>query len=359
MMRRSNSTQQRRVFLMMAISFIVLLLVGYYYVTASSIPLLPPPTELLLQSMSPGADAEDLAVSPDGNKLVLTSFYEPLQLWERQTGKKLRTFDRSSNYYTSVAFSPSGKTLASGEYIEYKTRIDLWDVQSGALQRSLTGVGNTQVRTLVFSPDGITLASGGNDKTIRYWDVPTGKLLGTFTMPEEVYTVSFSSDGSVLNGGDRAGTLQQWNIRTGKLLRTLLANPQNELWDQGMFYPVAFSSDGKLMARADADKNVRLWSLRTGELLLSWPGHHELAHSIAFSPNNQLLATAGGSGQKLLTTGSSLHDLRLWDVKTGALLGKSPEDGFFQELTFAPDGKTLMTADGGRLQLWTLMLGNR
>lgn len=176
-------------------------------------------------------------------------------------------------------------------------------------------------------------------------------------MPEEVYTVSLSPDGSVLNGGDRAGTLQQWNTRTGKLWRTLLANPQNELWAQGMFYPVAFSSDGKLMARADADKNVRLWSLHG--LLLSLPGHHEVAHSIAFSPNNQLLATAGGSGQHLLTTGSSLHDLWLWDVKTGALLGNSPEDGFFQELTFAPDGKTLMTADGGRLQLWTLMLGNR
>lgn len=152
----------------MAIFFTALLLVGYYYATAPSIPLLPPPTDLLLQSMSSSAGVEAIAVSPDGDRLVLVSHDEPLQLWERLTGKKLRTFDRSSNDYTSVTFSPNGKMLASGEYREYETRIDLWDVQSGALQRLLTGVGNTEVRTLVFSPDGITLVSGGDDKVIRY-----------------------------------------------------------------------------------------------------------------------------------------------------------------------------------------------
>ncbi|MCC5644224.1 serine/threonine protein kinase, partial [Nostoc sp. CHAB 5824] len=72
---------------------------------------------------------------------------------------------------------PDGKTLASGS--EDKT-IKLWDVSTGKALKTLTG-HSSKVNSVVFSPDGKTLASGSEDKTIKLWDVSTGKALKTLT----------------------------------------------------------------------------------------------------------------------------------------------------------------------------------
>ncbi|MGI2909791.1 WD40 repeat domain-containing protein, partial [Hassallia sp. VBCCA 56010] len=77
-----------------------------------------------------------------------------------------------SNSVRSVAFSPDGKTLASGSD---DNTIKLWDVATGKLSQTLTGHSNS-VRSVAFSPDGKTLASGSDDNTIKLWDVATGKL---------------------------------------------------------------------------------------------------------------------------------------------------------------------------------------
>ena len=70
-----------------------------------------------------------------------------------------------------MAFSPDGKTLASGS--DDKT-IKLWDVASGKNTATVKGHKN-KVETVAFSPDGKTLASGSSDKTIKLWDVKPGK----------------------------------------------------------------------------------------------------------------------------------------------------------------------------------------
>src|SRR6185503_14064641 len=89
------------------------------------------------------------------------------------------------------------KTVASGSYPEIK----LWDVQTGALQRTLIGHQGS-VYSIAFSPDGSTIVSGSNDDTIKFWNVRTGTLQRTVTQTNDtVYSVAFSPNGRTVVSG--------------------------------------------------------------------------------------------------------------------------------------------------------------
>ncbi|MEH1976653.1 MAG: ribosome assembly protein 4, partial [Nostoc sp.] len=90
---------------------------------------------------------------------------------------EVNTLEGHSSTVYSVGFSPDGKTLASGS--DDKT-IKLWDVSTGKAIKTLTG-HSSRVYSVGFSPDGKTLASGSSDKTIKLWDVSTGKAIKTLT----------------------------------------------------------------------------------------------------------------------------------------------------------------------------------
>ena len=107
----------------------------------------------------------------------------------------------------SVSFSPDGQTLASGSA---DRTIKLWDVETGAEIRSLSG-HDEEVNSVSFSPDGQTLASGSADNTIKLWDVETGAEIRSLSGHDNwVNSVSFSPDGQTLASGsaDKLGGRQ-------------------------------------------------------------------------------------------------------------------------------------------------------
>ncbi|WGV24023.1 hypothetical protein [Halotia branconii] len=240
----------------------------------------------------------------------------------------------------SVSFSPDGKTLASGSYDK---TIKLWNLETGKQIRTLSGHDNFVI-SVSFSPDGKTLASGSYDKTIKLWNLETGKQIRTLSGHDDwVISVSFSPDGKTLASGSRDKTIKLWNLETGKQIRTLSGH-------DNFVISVSFSPDGKTLASGSRDKTIKLWNLETGKQIRTLFGHDNFVISVSFSPDGKTLAS--GSGDKTI---------KLWNLETGnqirTLFG---HDDFVRSVSFSPDSKTLASGSEDKtIKLWNLETGKQ
>jgi WD40 repeat protein len=297
-----------------------------------------------------------VAFSPDGKTLASGSFDQTVKLWEVSTGIELRTLKGHSNWVVSVAFSRDGRTLATGSW---DSTIKLWDVSTGTEFRTLKGLSTeSELRTLrgnanhvhsvVFSPDGKTLASASFDKTVKLWDVSTGTRLRTLEgHSSRVNSVVFSPDGKILGSGSFDQTAKLWEVSTGTVLRTLEGHSDK-------VSSVAFSPDGKILASGSADKTAKLWDVSSGTKLRTLKGHSKGIKAIALSPDGRTLAS-----------GSEDNTIKLWEISTGTEMHtlKGKDFDHFESVMFSPDGKTLAGASGYTtinqwdLKLWDVSTG--
>ena len=242
----------------------------------------------------------------------------------------------------SVVFSPDGKTVASGSG---DRTVHLWDVATG------TRIGNPLighedwVNSVAFSPDGKTLVSGSRDKTVQLWNTTTGAPIGDPLIGHEngVASVAFSPDGTIIASGSRDSTVRLWDVATGNLIGEPLTGHEGEIWF------VAFSSDGKTIASASGDETVRLWNATTGALIgKPLTGHEGRVYSVAFSSDGRTLASASGDGT-----------VRLWNATTGALISKPIiHEDVVVSVAFSPDGKTIVSGSGDKtVRLWDSTTG--
>src|SRR6266498_4169818 len=228
--------------------------------------------------------------------ITMAVLFLPGAAWAQATAEpKIRIEGPfNSGIVYSVAFSPDGKTLASGSG---DNTIRLWDVGAGRLIRSLAGHGGA-VRSVAFSPDGKMIASASEDKTIKLWQVSTGKYIRLFNgHTGSVYSVAFSPDGKMIASGSHEQVVKLWDVGTGNLIRSFMGH-------RNTIHSVAFSPDGKTLASGSSDKTVKLWDVSTGNLIRSYDGQNYEVHSVAFSPDGKTLASGGSATIKVWSIGA-------------------------------------------------------
>jgi WD40 repeat protein len=204
------------------------------------------------------------------------------------------------------------------------------------------------VNSIAISPDGQTLTSGSDDRTVSLWNLKTGKQNFTFFgQAGEVHAVAISPDGQMLVAGGFDNKITSWQLNTKALFRSFFAR-NSSYSHSGFVSALAFSQDRKIIASSSGDKTIRIWGGYTGELKRTLNGHSETVLSIAITPDGQTLVS-----------GSADKTIRLWsisDYQQPRIL--SGHSSWVTCVAIAPDGNTLVSGSSdGTIKLWNLYTG--
>lgn len=227
----------------------------------------------------------------------------PILVEAQATGKhfaeKHIQLDYQGKYFNAYAFSPNGKSILTGS--NDKT-VRLWDLEKGRCLRELGGHTN-EVLSVAFSADQRRALSGSIDNTARLWDLSTGRCLRALKdHTGGVWSVAWSTDQRRSLSGDANGVLRLWDLKSERCLRTLNGHTD-------FVNCVAWSTHQHHALSAASDNTVRLWDIETGRCLRVLEGHTNRVRSVAWnSDQSRALSCAGDK------------TVRLWDIYSGRCL---------------------------------------
>ena len=254
----------------------------------------------------------------------------------------------------------------------------LWDVESGRTVSIFRGhTLGKGISGAAFSPDERRLVTWSPDGTARIWDVGAAKTIavirGLGTMPA---MAAFIADGRRVVTA--AGTkVQIWDPETGDELVTLTGHQEGEIIkfgnassgvpvsasvEQAMaesakasISAAALSPDHSILVTASKDKTARAWDLVEGKQLAVFTGHSGMAFQAAISSDGRYAATSAVNPQAVASSNAAaLHEVRIWETRTGTEISLIGFPDFVSSIAFSPDGASILISHGKRLELWNV-----
>jgi eukaryotic-like serine/threonine-protein kinase len=290
-------------------------------------------------SIDPGTG---FAATPDARLAAYGLPNGRIGVMDLRNGKELWTAVASTEYILSLAFSPDGKTLASGAGFA-DPDIHLWDVATGKSIGQLAGHGSW-VSSLVFWPDGKKLASSSADQTIRIWDVASQKCLDVLRgQLQEVWRLALLPDGKTLVSGAKDGAVCFWDTSVTHSHQSHIALPAENVVNW------SFAPDSQSILVLDKHAQVSRWSgadFREKAPLLELQTNF---FSSCFAPDGRFLACYWTNGV-----------LQVWEPAPRVLLHQlTNTTGKIWACNFLADAKKLVTysLSGNLLHEWDLTTG--
>lgn len=280
-----------------------------------------------------------VAITPDGRYAVSGSSDKTLRVWGLETGRCSRTLEGHTGVVWSVAITPDGRFVVSGG-----EALRVWDLEIGQCIRTLErhtdqvsslaitpdrlsrlGKGKIalekariawedQVSSLAITPDGRYAVSGSMDKTLRVWDLETGRCTRTLKgHTGKIWSVAITPDGryAVSGSGGTDGKLRVWDLEIGQCISTI-EGYQVRIQMLGMtpderqiinVQSVTLTPDGRYAVSGGWDATLRVWDLAIGQCVHTLEGHSGGVSSIILTPDG-----------RYVVSGSHDTTLRVWGL---------------------------------------------
>jgi WD40 repeat protein/transcriptional regulator with XRE-family HTH domain len=255
--------------------------------------------KLMLNIQAHSEPIRSIVISPDENTFISTGEDRLIKQWSLGSGEFLGLLSGHCSWVTDAAFDSSGEMLAS---CGSDLAIRLWDMKTGNCLRNYHGYMNRVLSIDINAEKGI-LISGHSDTSVRFWDINNKSFSGEFFEPKAwVESICFNPEDStlVIDSGNQVKII---NTKNNAIEKTFSGHEEGVI-------TIAILPDSSIMATGSSDHDVRLWDMKTGKCIRVLHGHESWVNSICFSQ----------SEKNILASGSSDRKVKIWNVLTGECL---------------------------------------
>ncbi|HEV3203937.1 MAG TPA: WD40 repeat domain-containing protein [Gemmataceae bacterium] len=341
-----------------------------------------------LLTLAHRAPVLSISFSVDKTKVVTGSSDNLARVWDVATGRELQAFSQAGPV-SSVVFHPNNSMIVSGSgdktvgihslsavrvitaangpirgiaitpnashvITTEDKEIKLWNIANGTREQRVFAGAQGPIHAVAISKNGVLLASGGADQTVRLYQFADGKLLTQIKVPGPVQRLAFSPNNQSLAAAGADKTLGVWTVlfNPGQPPPADFGKPGPIFSHDAGATDVVFAPDSMRLYSSGLDKKVRAWKFAS-EVPVKSLGHPNLVDAVAFNAGGTQLA-------------SGCHDgsIRIWDVAKGQLIreikGHTVKDATsIYCIAWSPDNKQIVSGSlDHSLKLWDAASGN-
>ncbi|KAF7286829.1 U5 small nuclear ribonucleoprotein 40 kDa protein [Rhynchophorus ferrugineus] len=233
----------------------------------------------------------ELHFTPDGSNIITASTDYTLGLWDVVTGERVRKYKGHNTFVNCIQGARRGPQLMVSGGDDSTVRI--WDQRKK--QPTITMNTVYQTTAVSFNDTAEQVFSGGIDNDIKVWDVRKKEVIYTMKGHTDTITgLSLSADGSYLLSNSMDNTLRIWDVRpfapVERCVKVFSGHQHN--FEKNLLR-CAWSPDGNKVSGGSADRFVYIWDTTSRRIIYKLPGHTGCVNSVAFHPNEPIVASVG------------------------------------------------------------------